>query len=630
MNELGKTLAEVFAEKYVIPLYQRNFAWRIDEVQQLLQDVYDAFMADPNGTYYIGSLVVLKRRNGDYEVIDGQQRLTVISMIVILLKKLSHSVLTYDSRPDVQTFFDAICGNPENALQMHKASLYHLKEAYGHIIKARAMLPNQVEGEKFLEIDGIADFFMDHVVLVLNEIPEDTDVAAYFEIMNNRGEQLQKHELVKAEMLNQIRTPDDSAYDMEKQRQFASIWDACSQMEIPIQRFFPAKERAEYFGEQYDGFSFAAKEGGVGCDNKLYSLSEILNDDLGDVSLEGNHAEEELPETDVYRYGSIIDFSNFLMHVLRLYLDIHSSDDAEIPLHEKDLLSSYRKYKAKINSMEFIKLLLFCRTVFDRFVVKTSSDARDQDDGLKWELIKPKRYDKSWRFVASFGESDVVKALSMLQVTFRSKVYKQWMFSVLKWLYDKCYETGNLSSITEEQYLGFLHGYMLKYYEDRAFDVQKVDEGAHVTPENSYSKGTDTPHFLLNFIDYLYWRKFEKDGVPRVENFDFKYWNSVEHHLARNKVVNDCPYINNLGNLCLVSKSSNSRLSDRDVKEKVEVYGHGNLGPNRQVIYAKTALDEKKEKWSWGEKQIAEHYDEIAELLDQREKLLDVKLDKQK
>lgn len=625
MNELGKTLTDVFAAKYVIPLYQRNFAWRVDEVQQLLQDVYDAFRANPNGNYYIGSLVVLKRHNGDLEVIDGQQRLTVISMIAVLLKKLSRSVLSYDSRPDVQTFLDAICCNPESASRIRQASLYHLKEAYDHISKAKVILPNQTEGERFLKIGGIADFFMNHVVLVVNEIPEDTDVAAYFEIMNNRGEQLQKHELVKAEMLNRIRTSDNSTYDMNKQCQFASIWDACSQMEVPIQRLFSTQERIVYFGEQYDGFSFAAKEGGVARDNNSYSILEVLNGDLSAVDSNVKHDEEGLPETDVYKYGSIMDFSNFLMHVLRLYLDVHAdllTADAEIPLHEKELLPSYRKYKDKIDSMKFIKLLLFCRIVFDRFVIKTSDDARDQDDGQKWELIKPKRYDKGWKFVPAFGGNSVVKALSMLQVTFRAKVYKQWLFSVLKWLYDESYENGDLSSITEERYLGFLHGYMLKYYQDQDFNVQKVGDDEHVTPDNSYSKGTDTPHFLLNFIDYLYWCKSVREGSSQVRDFDFKYWNSVEHHLAQNKVEDGCPYIDNLGNLCLVSKSSNSRLSDRDVKEKVEAYGHGNLGPNRQVIYAMTMSDRGKEKWSWGEKEIREHYNEIAELLEQRETVL--------
>lgn len=49
MNNLGKTLSEIFSDKYIIPLYQRNFAWRTDEIQQLLQDVYEAMLKSPSG-----------------------------------------------------------------------------------------------------------------------------------------------------------------------------------------------------------------------------------------------------------------------------------------------------------------------------------------------------------------------------------------------------------------------------------------------------------------------------------------------------------------------------------------------------------------------------------------------------
>ena len=109
MNNLGKTLSEIFCDKYIIPLYQRNFAWRTDEIQQLLQDAYEAMLKNTSGNYFIGSLVVLKRHNGDFEVIDGQQRLTVISIIAIIFKALSHPVLFYDSRPEVQDFFEVLC-----------------------------------------------------------------------------------------------------------------------------------------------------------------------------------------------------------------------------------------------------------------------------------------------------------------------------------------------------------------------------------------------------------------------------------------------------------------------------------------------------------------------------------------
>ena len=103
-NQYGMTLSDIFSDRYVVPLYQRNFAWRTDEIQQLLQDIWDAFQKSNTGNYYIGSLVVMKRHNGDYEVIDGQQRLTVISLIAILMGKLTRPMLFYDSAAHVRSW----------------------------------------------------------------------------------------------------------------------------------------------------------------------------------------------------------------------------------------------------------------------------------------------------------------------------------------------------------------------------------------------------------------------------------------------------------------------------------------------------------------------------------------------
>ena len=77
---------------YVVPVYQRAFAWGTDnsgkrqnEIIQLMDDVLSAY--DAKKPYYLGSLIVSKLdgKNGDgefiYEVIDGQQRLTALYMI---------------------------------------------------------------------------------------------------------------------------------------------------------------------------------------------------------------------------------------------------------------------------------------------------------------------------------------------------------------------------------------------------------------------------------------------------------------------------------------------------------------------------------------------------------------------
>ena len=116
-NRIAKSIKEIFEERYVVPLYQRNFTWGKEQIEQLLQDIFDAYKNDKNGAksnYYIGTLVVIRRRNGIFEVIDGQQRLTVLSLIAKLLGVSKKSCLYYDSRPEVIEFFDDFyCGRKD-------------------------------------------------------------------------------------------------------------------------------------------------------------------------------------------------------------------------------------------------------------------------------------------------------------------------------------------------------------------------------------------------------------------------------------------------------------------------------------------------------------------------------------
>ena len=71
-------------DTYAIPLYQRNFAWTYDEIEQLLNDVADA-VQENRDNYYIGTLVVNKENN-IFKIIDGQQRTTALNLIALALK----------------------------------------------------------------------------------------------------------------------------------------------------------------------------------------------------------------------------------------------------------------------------------------------------------------------------------------------------------------------------------------------------------------------------------------------------------------------------------------------------------------------------------------------------------------
>ena len=76
-------------EEYVIPVYQRNYAWGEKEITQLIQDIADYVCVNKDQNYYIGTLVAFERNNNGntvYEIIDGQQRFTTLTILLFLLK----------------------------------------------------------------------------------------------------------------------------------------------------------------------------------------------------------------------------------------------------------------------------------------------------------------------------------------------------------------------------------------------------------------------------------------------------------------------------------------------------------------------------------------------------------------
>lgn len=623
-ENLEKNIKQIFeGEKYIVPLYQRNYAWRKDEIEQLLQDIYEAFKKNPTGNYFIGSLVVLRRQNGDYEVIDGQQRLTTLSLIAKILGISKYPCLFYDSRPEVEEFFKEFYKSDGNIKQLEHSQVIHLKNAIDYIEETN-LDPNSENPIRIQNLENTKDdfihYFANHVIIIRVEIPEDTDVASYFEIMNNRGIQLRKHEILKSLLIAKLG-------NKEQQQEFAKIWDACSQMDVPIQRLFHNDDRKKYFGEKYDEFklpfNYSIEVNTSINKQKTFSIDDILRGEASGDKVKSNNIDAE-EEEEYSEYKSIIDFPNFLMHVLKII-------NNDITLNEKYLLSEYDRIKNNVDPIVFIKLLFFSRVIFDMNIVKTVVDNTVEDE-IKWTLRKPTKYEKSWKYTNSFGESleqeRIVKALSMLQVTFRTRIYKNYLQDILKWFYENYFDK-NFVQVEPSEYIKMLDELILRYYDERQIQNNIILQDETITKENSYSLGTNTPHYIFNFVDYLYWVDSKNNTMINqkysIKDFEFKYWNSVEHHMSRewakrniDKVPDKDNYIDCFGNLCLISKGSNSRLSDRDVKEKVDTFWEGNLGPKRQIMYKMTTSNNYK----WDRETIKEHYNDVIKLISHRKEIL--------
>lgn len=96
-------LAKIFSSEfdYVIPPYQRPYAWTRDQAGELFDDLYDFFEKEREDSYFLGSIVLIKDEGKPLaEVIDGQQRLTTLTILLAALT----SLLTGDDRTDFYGF----------------------------------------------------------------------------------------------------------------------------------------------------------------------------------------------------------------------------------------------------------------------------------------------------------------------------------------------------------------------------------------------------------------------------------------------------------------------------------------------------------------------------------------------
>src|SRR5262245_58485796 len=83
------TVEEAFKECfYVVPDYQREYVWTDKEVQQLLDDINEQVEAGTTSEYFIGTVLVSPgRTKAEFEVIDGQQRLTTLFLLLCALRQ---------------------------------------------------------------------------------------------------------------------------------------------------------------------------------------------------------------------------------------------------------------------------------------------------------------------------------------------------------------------------------------------------------------------------------------------------------------------------------------------------------------------------------------------------------------
>jgi uncharacterized protein with ParB-like and HNH nuclease domain len=106
-------LIDLFGMDFIIPHYQRGYRWEAQEVEELLDDLWNFEKTSNKGEFYCLQPIVLQKNNGNVNhVLDGQQRLTTLYLIITFLEEIRNDsgynqtlfTLNYETRRDCHTF----------------------------------------------------------------------------------------------------------------------------------------------------------------------------------------------------------------------------------------------------------------------------------------------------------------------------------------------------------------------------------------------------------------------------------------------------------------------------------------------------------------------------------------------
>ncbi len=235
-----KNLVKVFSDDYFfeIPLYQRPYAWTNEHVEELLDDLIDAMRRDSEAPYFLGSIVIIKRDNNPKsEVVDGQQRLTTLTMLLCVLRDISkddnlddfvrqagnefkgtEDRFRLNARQRDRSFFE------ERVQRMHSLDDFlqldpvEFSDSQTHMFENVGYLNRELLKLDDRERRALATYVAQKCFIVVVSASDGDSARRIFSVMNNRGLDLSPTDVLKAVVL-------DNIADSQSQDEYASKWE---------------------------------------------------------------------------------------------------------------------------------------------------------------------------------------------------------------------------------------------------------------------------------------------------------------------------------------------------------------------------------------------------------------------
>jgi len=214
-------------EKYSVDVFQREYRWEEEHIQDLIEDLTNKFLEnyDDNderkdvknySKYFLGP-IILNLKDTTKMIIDGQQRLSSLSLLLIYLNNIQKdrddkvfaindliASETYGEKSlnlqidDRKEYMMSLIESNDFDISDQNESVKNLKNRYDNIVE---LFPSELTKKP---LPYFIDWLMNNVVLVVIETYVYDDAYKIFETMNNRGLSLTPPEILKGHLLSQI------------------------------------------------------------------------------------------------------------------------------------------------------------------------------------------------------------------------------------------------------------------------------------------------------------------------------------------------------------------------------------------------------------------------------------------
>lgn len=546
-NGESKSIRQVLdTQKYYIDYYQREYKWTSDNVIELLNDLENKFLSNVKldderkdvqnyNHYFLGSIIVNIKDNKKY-IIDGQQRLTTITLLLIYLNKLQKESnfgdstitnLIYSTKFGEKSFnmdieernevMNAIFNEKTFNTTNENESIKNIKERYETITDNFPESLKQTNGKNILPF--FIDWFIESVDIVEITTYSDDDAYTIFETMNDRGLSLSQADMLKGYVLTQIK-------DETKRNKANTIW----KKQINSLMEYNKKEESDFFKAWFRAkYAETMRERKRGASNKDFEIIGVqfhrwIRENKSNINLNNSD--------DFFEFVKEFEFFSAKYLKLKEFSDNLEEDYKEV------FYNNYNNF-----TLQYPLILAPLK----------SSDTP--------EIIKEKI-----QLVSKFIDTFIVlRSINRRTLGYSSVSYT--IFKLIKKIRDK--EPHELSQIFKKE-------------------IEEMDEKLDGSLDLIlHSQNKRFVHFLLARItDYI------EQKSSRVSNFESYVSKKIKdrfevEHIIPNKYIEYMDefrdpeefeyYRNKLGNLLLLPSSFNKSYNDSSYEIKVEHYFGQNL-----------------------------------------------------